>query len=420
MEKVSMNDLPDDLLLKILSLLPTFKEIVATSLISKRWRDLWKLLPVIPLLKFDEKSSSSNDTFKSFVYRSFELNNQPIEKLHLKLYLYYSDIKAWIRAAVYRRVRVLRIDFFFSSTLKLPSCLSKCTTLETLQLCGLSINSFPRGFRLPSLKSLHLLSVKFFSNESVERLLSNCPVLENLVVNKEDYDSVRIFNIDVPTLKSLSIENSKGENRGNTNEINGFGIKAPSLMYLNIKDTFSNFIMFEFMPEVIKADIEVIFDLSEKFIGSLPSIQHLSFCSLTSKTPYHRGCFFFYLEHLELCTCSSGWWNLLASMLNDAPRLKSIKLIKKKLSSARDNDQMTRSEEPTVVPKCSLTHLENLEWREYKGTEEEVEVAEYILANATCLKKATFSIRFGDEYRNVFRKLKFMYRVSKTCQLVFD
>ena len=44
------------------------------------------------------------------------------------------------------------------------------------------------------------------------------------------------------------------------------------------------------------------------------------------QTPYPSGTIFPCLEHLELCTCSAGWANLLASILNDAPRIRSLKL----------------------------------------------------------------------------------------------
>lgn len=60
-------------------------------------------------------------------------------------------------------------------------------------------------------------------------------------------------------------------------------IKTPALRDLNFKDTFSNFLMFEYMPEVIKANIEVICDQFDKFIGSLTPIQYISLCSLTSE-----------------------------------------------------------------------------------------------------------------------------------------
>lgn len=81
--------------------------------------------------------------------------------------------------------------------------------------------------------------------------------------------------------------------------------------------------------------------------------------------------------------------------------------------------------EPIDVPKCLSGHLENLEWRQYEGTEQEMNVAEYILAKATCLKLATFSTTTRnkkDKYLCILMltKLKSMNRASETCQLVFN
>ncbi|KAL9283668.1 putative FBD-associated F-box protein [Arabidopsis thaliana] len=312
-----------------------------------------------------------------------------------------------LRSLSIRSSRELRIDL----------SLKTFRTLKELILHELSIKVVPPSFSLPSLEALHLLSVKFFGDESVASLLKICPVLEHLVVDQIKNENVMITNIDVPTLRNLSIRNSKG--KGTYVEgSKGFVIKAPSLTDLNFEDTLSNFLMFEPMPEVIKADIQVICDQSENFIGSLTSIQHLSLCSLTSKTPYPACTVFSSLKHLELCTCSARWANLLACILNAAPELRSLKL--KSKHKFNYNDPMTLWEEPAVVPKCLSEHLEIFEWRQYEGTEQERNVAGYILANATCLKIATFSTRCRNRNHGMLKKLKSMDRVSKACQLVFD
>lgn len=45
------------------------------------------------------------------------------------------------------------------------------------------------------------------------------------------------------------------------------------------------------------------------------------------QTPYPSDATsFLSLEHLEICSCSSDWWNLLTFILNDAPRLRVLKL----------------------------------------------------------------------------------------------
>lgn len=167
-----------------------------------------------------------------------------------------------------------------------------------------------------------------------------------------------ILNINAPSLRSLSIDNSIGE-RTYVEENHAFVINAPSLEKMNFKDTFSSCLVFEHMPEVIEANIQVICGQSENFIGSLTSIRHLPLCSLSSEvknfvtqinvknsrfslyvllfqysklcifqlqTPYPSGTTFPYLEHLELCTCSDEWANLLVCLLNDAPTLKYLKL----------------------------------------------------------------------------------------------
>ncbi|WZZ39110.1 hypothetical protein YC2023_035369 [Brassica napus] len=637
MEEPSISELPDELILKIFSLLPLYEESIATRLLNRlRMEGPWKLVPNVSV--FDD-SYNSFVNFMSFVYASLLFNeSQILERFHLMLNQKYSasDINVLVKFAVKRSVRKLRIQTF-ENTLELPSCLSSCVTLKSLILRQLSIEVVPSCFRLPSLKSLHLfsvefsgdvslasllqscrdleylvvkdmkfktvprwfqlsslrslhllsisgyesvasilsmcpfledlvvkqsqvfshyeptlitcrklktlilreltisvvpalfclpslktmhllsvgftggesvasllricplledlvvkqtevthsnectlsscrtlktltlselkyqggsalvslaiaqnsapfidqskedgsvvfkevpywfrlpllkslhlLSVKFSGDDSVAKLIQNCPVLEDLVINKTRDDNVMIFNINTPSLRSLSIDNSIGK-RAYVEKNHGFVINAPSLEKMDFKDTFSNFLVFEHMPEVTKANVQVLCGHSNKFVGSLTSARHLSLCCLSSETPYPSGTTFPYLEHLELCTRCAGWANLLVCILKDAPTLKYLKL--KSQHGAHYNDPMILWKEPTVVPECLSTHLEIMEWRQYEGTKHERNVAAYVLANATCLKTATFSTRCRNKHHRMLRKLKKLNRVSETCQLLFD
>nr|XP_018475486.1 PREDICTED: putative FBD-associated F-box protein At5g56560 [Raphanus sativus] len=407
MEEPSLSELPDDLILKIFSLLPFFKESVATNLLKKRREDLM----------FDDnyKSHESLVKFTSFAYGSLSFNKSQIVDIRLSRGYSASDISFLLKLAVKRSVRKLRIRTF-GKTLELPRCLSICVTLKSLVLYEVRIKAVPPWFRLPSLKTLHLLSVKFSGEESIASFLPVCPVLECLVVDRTK-DNVMIFNIDTPSLRSLSIVNSIRKNP-HVMEKHGFVINAPSLEKINFKDTFSNLLVFEHMPAVTEANIQVICGQSKKFIGSFTSIRQLSVCSLSSETPYPSGTIFPYLEHLELCTCSAGWANLLVCILKDAPTLRYLKL--KSQHGADYNDPMNYWNKPTAVPECLSTHLEIMEWRQYEGTEEVMNVAAYILANARCLKTATFSTRCGDKHHSMLRELRSLKRGSDTCQLLFD
>uniref|UniRef100_A0A1J3GD10 Putative FBD-associated F-box protein n=1 Tax=Noccaea caerulescens TaxID=107243 RepID=A0A1J3GD10_NOCCA len=82
MDRIS--NLSDDLLLKIVSSLPT-KNVVATMILSKRWRFLWTM---VPRLDFDYgykiEPSDEYGKFVKYVDRSMVLNRAPVlEKLEL-------------------------------------------------------------------------------------------------------------------------------------------------------------------------------------------------------------------------------------------------------------------------------------------------------------------------------------------------
>ncbi|KFK35884.1 hypothetical protein AALP_AA4G049400 [Arabis alpina] len=134
-----------------------------------------------------------------------------------------------------------------------------------------------------------------------------------------------------------------------------------------------------------------------------------------SKIPWHIDSFFFYLEHLELCTCSPEWWNLLTRILKHSPRLRVLKFKSVSKHFVNYNEPMDCLNEPSSIPEC----VEIFEWRQYKGTKLEEEVAKYILANAVNLKMVTFSSKSIEKHQ-MFKKLEFVSMCSKECQLVFE
>lgn len=273
-----ISELTDDLILKIMSSL-LFKQVVATSVLSKRWRSLWKLVPKL-------NAGEEECIIGSECYSSLALSNpQVLERLDLKLISDYNfdRIELWVKPAVYCGLRELRIEMLYTS-MKLPVCVYACGTLKALILCKLHLVDVPPSVCLSSLKTLCLLSVKFSCDESVQRLLSICPVLEDLVVRRSTYTSVEIFTINVSTLRSLSIDYSRAVSQ--PARVHGFVINAPSLRYLNVRDHFSNFLMFTNMRELVKANVEVVCNQSESLIGSLTAVRHLSLCSKISNVSF--------------------------------------------------------------------------------------------------------------------------------------
>ncbi|KAF8102767.1 hypothetical protein N665_0195s0004 [Sinapis alba] len=121
--------------------------------------------------------------------------------------------------------------------------------------CYTSLVDIPPNIYLIGVKKLHLLSVTFSRDESVTKLLSICPLLEDLVVRRGLYTNVMIFTIDVPTLKSVSIDNSSW--MSHLEGVHRFVINAPSLTCFSIEDNFCNYLRFGKMPELVKASVNI-------------------------------------------------------------------------------------------------------------------------------------------------------------------
>uniref|UniRef100_A0A1J3HKJ6 Putative FBD-associated F-box protein n=1 Tax=Noccaea caerulescens TaxID=107243 RepID=A0A1J3HKJ6_NOCCA len=419
-----ISELPEALLLRILSSVPA-KDVVATMVLSKRWQFLWTR---VPRLVYDDSYDEDIEfvKFSRFVDRSLVFHEAPVfETVHFKLSkeaCASADIRVWIKAAENRGVRELIIHIDKSSC-KNPAILPRnlyngCRVLVTLKLNNavfVDASSSPVSF--PSLKTLSLVSVKYPGDEFVKSLLSNCPVLEDLHVRRCDNDNVTIFTIKVLFLKRISLRQQPDDKDG----AHGLVIDAPSLEIFHIVDYSNAFCVIEKeMANIVEADIDIIDRNSHpgKILSSLVSVKRLNLCLGISKEAYPVGTVFHSLVHLRLCTCETEWLNLLMCLLGDSPKLKSLKL------RQRHGLQDLRPcwTEPSSVPECLLSSLETFTWERYEGTQEEKEVAAFILRSASCLKKVTISSTATDSDKKLemIKELSLSSRRSPTCQLAFD
>lgn len=270
-----ISQLSDDLLLRILSCVRT-KDVVATSLLSKRWRSLWMLMPK---LEYDDSDHIGDyQFFSQFVYRSLLSNKAPVlEFLHLNLGADCPviDIGLWIDIAVSHRVRELEIDIRSSKkgSVSLPSSLYTSETLETLRLISCVLLDVSVYVCLPSLKSLSLRLVDYIDDTALPRLLSGCPNLEGLLVERYDGDTTIDVTVVMPSLQRLTMLDKNSGTGGR------YVINVPSLKYLNIKDTvLYNFRQIENMPELVEAHVEITQEVTQKFLSALTSARRLSLC----------------------------------------------------------------------------------------------------------------------------------------------
>jgi len=280
MGKDRISDLSKELLLQILSLLPT-KTVIATSALSKRWRFLWKL---VPKLEFDSQDRRTAEN----VGRSLLLHKAPVlESLHVTGLCDDIDVGLWAGIAFARNVRefVLQVWITNSMPVTFPSCLFFCDTLETLKLMNPPIQiEVPSPVSMKSLRTLHLDYVTFKDDESICNLLSGCPNLEDLLVYRGVPNYVKNFVIVVPSLKRLSIDERTGRwNIGGSvvrtcGRSGGYAINAPSLKYLQIESLKGyELCLIKDAPELVEATIRNVSNIvNEKILGSLKSAKRLS------------------------------------------------------------------------------------------------------------------------------------------------
>ncbi|ESQ45513.1 hypothetical protein EUTSA_v10010911mg, partial [Eutrema salsugineum] len=425
-----ISELPEDLLLHILSSLST-EIVIATSVLSKRWRSLWKM---VPKLEFNfEDHKSEHHTVSEIVCRSLLSHKAPVlESLSLVVRdeTEALDIGIWVGIAFSRHVRKLVLDLWNEGgdLVKFPSVLCSCSnTLEVLILEDIILD-LPSRVCFKSLRELHLYRVDFKDEESVSNLLCGCSSLQDLFVERHSNVDAETYTVAVPSLQRLSIEDDyRGDGDG------GYVINAPSLKYLKLKGFEGiEFCLIENAPELVEAIIDVSDITNENILVSLISAKRLSLSISPLEIKYPTsGIIFNQLLSLELSTSQREWWNLLSLMLNDSPRLQTLKLIHHSRRFYIEKDCLVdwKWNQPNCVPECLLFHLETFVWTRYKWQRDDAkEVATYILKNARRLKKATIStkpinskkVKKLEKRREMLNELASEVKASISCQLVFE
>ncbi|XP_019090807.1 PREDICTED: putative FBD-associated F-box protein At5g56410 [Camelina sativa] len=411
----------DDLLVKILSFLPT-KVAVTTSILSKRWKFLWMR---VPKLEYDDSETKRLRRLRSFIKRNLPLHSFPVlESLRLKfttLPFQPEDIEQWVEVAVSLCVRELSIEYFSHyKAATLPDCLYTCKSLETLKLddevfvvvpnkvCLPSLKNLQLGgvrycldedvqlldvshtVCFPSLKSLHLKEVIFFDKRSLRLLLANCPDLEELVLKLDEYDNMGLEAVPIilQSLKSLSIS---------LDHIEDFPpyvveIVAPSLKYIKLVDhCCNNSFLIKNMPKLEEAYVYANIFECEKFLGSFTSVKRLNLCLMLQPTEARNvdAICFNQLESLKICVCKPYWSVLLVRLLKGSPKLKALELYSHTFPLCF-NSPLICWDQVTPVPECLLTSLETFKWTDLPQRQEAKDMIAYITKNSRRLKSEPF------------------------------
>ncbi|KAK8364839.1 hypothetical protein V6Z11_A02G010100 [Gossypium hirsutum] len=185
--KDRISNFPDHIRCHILSFLP-IKAAVRTSIISTKWRYLFASISTIEFDRYLLRGLTHRnvDSFKNFVDWLLKFPDQvSLDCFRLRDGISCNvgdhdfDVSAWICAALYRGVKEIDLELHnLGDVFTLPAVLFTCHSLVTLKLNaeGSKIE-VPSEACLGNLKTLQLTHWVVFGDDSIHRLISNCPVL---------------------------------------------------------------------------------------------------------------------------------------------------------------------------------------------------------------------------------------------------
>ncbi|EFH64984.1 F-box family protein [Arabidopsis lyrata subsp. lyrata] len=407
-----ISKLPDCLLCEVLLNLPT-KDVVKSSVLSTRWRNLWKHVPGLDL---DNSDFQEFNTFLNFVDSFLDFNTESCLQYFMLKYDCDDDdydpeisiIGRWINTIVTRNVKHIDVldDSYGSWEVQLPSSIYTCESLVSLKLCALTLPS-PKFVSLPSLKVMALLIAKFADDLALETLITKCPVLESLTIERCFCDEIEVLRVRSQSL--LSFTHVADSDEGVVEDL-VVEIDAPKLEYLRLSDyRVASFILNK-PGKLVEADIDIVFNLSSEnkfnpddlpkrtmirnFLVAISTVKDLIISSNVNDYPYSV--------------------TYLSCVLRSCPNLKTL-VVKSTKYQEKQGDIVFSG------PRRFLSSLEYVKIeRPLKGEAMEMKLVSYLLENSTILKKLTLCLddSIKKEESVILKELLAIPSLSTSCKVV--
>lgn len=222
LKKDRISDLPNAILLYIMSFM-MIKDVVKTSILSKRWKNLWKSLADLKLHTHEfGKPWFFSDGVSAIVSSRSRSGNYPLRTLDFNRHGYF---QSQIFTDLINHVvscGIQQLNMVVPYNVGLPRCVFSCHSLTSLYI---SVSTYdikrrtrlPRHLDLPALRSLHLADIAISTNRNGRsEPFSTCHKLKNLYMDNCDliYPSSLstkvegVLNITNATLVSLAIDDT--------------------------------------------------------------------------------------------------------------------------------------------------------------------------------------------------------------------
>ncbi|KAJ1695493.1 hypothetical protein LUZ63_012191 [Rhynchospora breviuscula] len=367
-----ISNLPDPILIDILSILPDARNAAQTCILSKRWRNLWTFIPSLSFRFYD--FTEREERFNNFVNSFLRLRDNA-SNVH-KFDLYYSVpfitkfpgclfwFWEWIMYAFDHKVKNLVLHFWGRPVQFFPKDRQfHCGTLEDMHLNGLFVINADHVC-LPKLRKLSFVDVTW-CRDSIEKLLSGCPAL---VILSMHHSKIHMNSITFGTIKSLTMESCTFGSLQS-----GCTISAPHVEYLELVGDCGYMIIFDDMTRVNKAIIiepewpeRTTYNLD--LIRAISGVQSLKLTSICLKELLDRewqNCHRFnHLKHLILGFCCQRWdFSTLYSFLKHCPNLENLCLLHEQILCEEEpchkkNSEITQQYEGFMWPHLKVVKID--------------------------------------------------------------
>ncbi|XP_073121518.1 F-box/FBD/LRR-repeat protein At2g26030-like [Henckelia pumila] len=395
-----ISNMPESIISKILSLLPT-KDVLRTSVLSKDWEYKWTGIYNIDindmdriLLKSTRKTSVANCVDRIFILS----RNSSLTRFCLSFRHKYDTRRmiTWISAALMRNVQELDIIYNHEGVV-VPRCLFDCTRLTTLKL------QLPCVFRpvqdwSSNLKVLNLAQVEIVNEHApcTRRLVFRFLVLETFGLDRCKWVNVDFVEIHAPSLTKLYVEKhsdpqpdsfrikicraklERFDFRGSFLE--RFDLSSSSLLCASI-----DFLGFALDLEATRKNglnARLLLKECSGLTHILLSGSMLQAIILSKQGPSLPK--FNTVKQLDIFTRGSS--ELLLEFLRSTPSLERIRL---NMGLWEDYDYGLVE----YIPPCIVSRLNDVHFNGFKGEQPQVRLAEFLLKNAQGLKKMSGLLR---------------------------
>ncbi|ESQ33469.1 hypothetical protein EUTSA_v10007642mg [Eutrema salsugineum] len=417
-----LSNLPDCLLFEILTNLPT-KDVVKFSVLSSRWRNLWRYVPGL------------DPTQEMSCIQKFRLNRNNDVKLDI------THFTRWINTVVERKVKHLHvldsIRGWLQDKVRISPTVYTCESLVSLNLYDIWLPN-PESVSLPFLKDIVLDTVEFEDDRAFEMLISGCPVLECLSISVDYYSNNEVI-VCSQSLLSFTyvgyhflgwIQNQEAV------------IDAPRLERVRLSDRHTASFIVKNLGSLVEADTDIVFNLGfdknfwfeekldandlpkremiRNFLVGISCVKDIKISSSTLQITYdYSRCeslpLFINISFLRVEFFDNPW-EILPIFLESCPNIKSLTLGFIKSPREEGVGSMVPAPRRFLV---SLEYVKIVKPMAAEATETQLKLVSYFLENSTILKKLTLCLGdFGDKEESVFiKKLLTIPRLSSSCQV---